>query len=102
MPQPGEDPRRLAHVVLAVAGVDADGVQLEQLAAVVLVDAGDDAAALVHVGAVRVVVEEEQHRRVRGHGAQQVAEAAEHEGTDRLPLVRHDAVARRTRPRCRR
>ena len=74
---PREAPRRIHHVGLGVAGVDADGVQLHQLAPVVLVDAADDAPAHRPRHRVQVVVEVEDHGRVLGGGAQQVAEAAE-------------------------
>ena len=75
----GEDARGIDHAFLAVRGVDADGVQLEQLAPLVL------------VGVLRrrlAVVEIREHRRVLGDGEQQVAELAEGVRADRVGVVR--------------
>ena len=78
MPWPVRQREASIDVGLRVAGVDADRVQLEQLAAVVLVDPADHAAAHRARHRVQVVVEVVEHRRVQRGGAQQVAEAAEH------------------------
>ena len=64
----GQDARQLLHVLLGVARAHAHGVQLHDLAGVVLVDVA---------GGVVGVVEVAQHRRVAQRRLQQVAEAAE-------------------------
>ncbi len=87
----GEAPGHLADVVLGVSAVDAERVQLEQLAGVVLVEpqlpALRGSEALAGRGPV---VEVEEHRRVVGHRAEQVAEGAEEVGADRVALVGRD------------
>src|SRR5439155_11921876 len=89
----GEAARRVDDVVLGVAGVDADRVQLQQLAAVVLVEPADRAPAYRHRRPAEVVVEEVEHRRMGGGGAEQVTELAERVRADRVPLVGGRAVA---------
>ena len=63
----GEDPRRCLDHVLGVARRASDGVQLEQLAALVLVR---------EVLGRLVVAQVEQHRRVQAGGDEQVVEVA--------------------------
>src|SRR5262249_40574662 len=72
------DARKLLYVLLRVACVDTQRVQLEQLAGVVLVDL-----------ALRVlrIVEVDQHRGVHERGEQEVAETPEHVRADRALLV---------------
>ena len=89
----GEAARGVDHVRLRVAGVDADRVQLQELAAVVLVDPADRAAALRARRRVQVVVEVVEHRRVQRHGAEQLAEAAQHVRPHRVALVGRDREA---------
>ena len=78
MDQPVRILAKLGDVGLGVAAVDADRVQLQDLAGEVLVEA--EAAALAGPG-MRPdrlgVVEIEQHRRMARDGEQHVAEAAE-------------------------
>ena len=83
--EPGEDARGGVDVVLVVAAVDADRVQLEQLASVVLVG-----------GVLRRlrVVQVEQHRRVLGRGQQHVLVLAERVLADDLAVVEVAAVPR--------
>jgi hypothetical protein len=81
--QAGQDARRGEHVVLPESGVEADGVQLEQLPAVVLVR--------VRGGGGRGV-QEPQHRRVRADRDQQVGEPAEGVRADRGGVVVRPAV----------
>ena len=73
-----EDPGRVLHHGLGVAGVAADGVQLEQLAALVLV------GPVTHVGPV---VQVQPHRRVQRGGQQEVLEPAEGVLADRGVVV---------------
>ena len=74
----GQHAGQLLHVLLAVAAVHAQRVQLHQLARVVLVDAA--------CGVLRVV-QVAQHGRVARGGAQQVAKAAQCMGANRAFLV---------------
>jgi hypothetical protein len=67
-PQAGQQPCQFLHVALAVAAVDAERVQLQQLAGMVLVQAS---------GGVVLVVEVAQHRRLCRRRDQQVGEAPE-------------------------
>jgi hypothetical protein len=107
---PAHDQGRTPHVGLGVdraaVGLDAQGVQLEQLPSVVLVDAVGPA------GVAALVVEVVQHRAGVRAGRQQVGEAAHGVGSDH-PLValaaaacrvaRHrpsDPTTRALRPRC--
>ena len=88
----GQQQRQLAHIRLAVTGVDAERVQLHHLAAEVLVHA---AAPLLRLPRVRPhglrLIQKHQHRRVQRHRLQQVRKAAGQIGTDRLCLIeRHD------------
>ena len=77
-PHPGQDARQLLHVGLGVAGAHAHGVQLHDLAGVVLVDAA---------GGVLVVVEITQHGRMAQGGLQQVAETPQGPGPDGAVLI---------------
>ena len=77
--EPGEDARGVQDAGLAVPAVDADGVQLEELAALVLVRVRRRRVAVVEVG---------EHRRVLGDAAQQVGELAERVRADRVRVVR--------------
>ena len=80
----GEDPGGVLDVVLGV-GADADGVQLEQLAAEVLVGV---------LGGGVAVVEVDQHRRVGDGGEQDVLVAAEGVGAQRLAVRTAEEVRR--------
>ena len=90
----GENLRELLHVLLRVAAVDAERVQLEQLARVVFVQpallATCPAAGLraARARADRLeVVEVDEHRRMLRRREHHVFEAAEHVRPDRLALV---------------
>jgi hypothetical protein len=74
----GENAGKLLHVHLGVAGADPHGVQLHDLAGVVLVD--------VTLG-VLGVVEIAQHGRMRDGDAQEIAELAERVATQLLLIV---------------
>ncbi|MFO1253291.1 MAG: hypothetical protein U1E77_19665 [Inhella sp.] len=90
----GQHARQLGHVLLAIAGAHAQGVQLHQLARVVLVQAAAAARTLEAGAGGLGVVQVEQHGRVGGHGTEQVAEAPEHMGADGAGLVvRHQHAA---------
>lgn len=82
-----EDERGVLDVLLGVAAVDTDGVQLQQLATVVLLH-----GRFVALVAGVLVVEVVQHRRIPGAGDQQVGEPAERVRTVDLP-VRDGAAA---------
>src|SRR6267143_4582816 len=81
-----EDARERLDVALRVAAVDAERVQLHQLARVVLVEAA---------GAVARVVEVDEHRRMARGGADEVAKAAERLRPHRALLVVGDQRAQR-------
>ena len=70
----GEDERELLHVLLRVAGVDAEGVQLHELAGVVLIDVP---------GGILVVVQIGQHRRMLERREHQILELPERMRPDR-------------------
>jgi len=77
----GQHARQLGHVFLGIAAVDAQGMQLHQLAGVIL----------IQTASLRdPVIEVEQHGRMMGRGAQHLAERAKHVGTDRIALVTCD------------
>ena len=92
--------------LLRVPAVDAERVQLEQLARVVLVQAARSAggahARLSSVAQRRVrrvhraleLIQVEQHRRALRHGAQQVAEVAERARPDHVAVVGRDVEPR--------
>ena len=82
-PPAGEDPRRVLDVVLGV-GADADRVQLEQLAAEVLVGV---------LGGGVAVVEVDEHRRVRHGGEQDVLVPPEGVGAQRVAVRATEQVA---------
>jgi len=113
---PGERARHVDDVLLRVAAVNAEGVQLHQLAPVVLVEAAARTLLVLHPhhhlsppargdaalgidAALRIdalpVVEIEQHRRALRRRAEQIAELSEHARTDRVPLVLGDVLLRR-------
>ena len=79
----GEGPRLLAHVTFGVAAARAEGEQLHQLAAVVLVR---------RVLRVLDAREEDQHRRVVGDVEQEVAERAERAAAEELVLLQHQPL----------
>src|SRR6266403_1295856 len=81
----GENAGELLHVALAIAAGDAERVQLEQLAGVVLVEPLAEPASgrRIRPDGARVV-EVDQHRRMRGDRLQQVGEAAAEMRPDRL------------------
>ena len=93
----GERARDLGHVLLRVAAVDAQRVQLHQLAAVVLVQpsflpvARPSSGSRARTSGVRIgahpVVEIEQHRRTLRRRFEQIAELAEDVRPDRVALV---------------
>ncbi len=78
----GQTARGLHHVLLRVAAVHAERVQLEQLARVVLVRPLDRRA--LHV---RASVEVPEHRRAGGRGAQELGETPERVLADHLAVV---------------
>src|SRR5439155_10649761 len=87
-----ERARHLGDVLLRVAAVDAERVQLHQLARVVLVEAG----ALAAIGPeprrevrsrAEPVVEVKEHRGMRRRPTEQVTEPAERVGPDDVALV---------------
>src|SRR5688572_3508090 len=90
---PGENFRELLHILLRVAAVDAERVQLEQLAGVVLVEAALLAAAGPGARALRArsdrleVVEIHEHRGMLRRRQHHVGKTAEHVRANRLALV---------------
>src|SRR3989454_6758833 len=70
-----EDARHVDHVLLRVAAVHAEGVQLEQLAGVVLVEPQRDALPIIEI---------EQHRRALGRGDQEILEPAQRVRADHV------------------
>ena len=84
----GQHIGKARHVVLRVAAVNAERVQLEDLARQILVQALGliDAGNRIRPDRLRVV-EVKQHRRMSLDGAQHVAEAAKRMGADSLALV---------------
>jgi len=96
----GEAARDLDHVLLRVAAVHSEGVQLHELAGVVLVEphapARVGAAGHHEVGArAEPVVEVEEHRGMTRGGQHEVAEPPERVRPDRLPLVGRQHPAHR-------
>ena len=80
----GQDARQLLHVLLRVAAIDAQRVQLHQLARVVLIDVA---------GGILGVVQVLQHRRMLERRQHQVAEMPERMRADRVLLVVADQPA---------
>ena len=74
----GEHPRQFLHIVLAVATVHAQGVQLHQFAGIVFVEM---------TGGVLLVVQIAQHGRVGGHRPQQIAEMPQGMGANGVLFV---------------
>src|SRR5438128_7611074 len=84
--------RDFLHVLLRITAVDAERMQLHQLARVIFVEATVDPGGLVAFGWIRTrharapVVEIEKHRRrVRG-GAEQIAKASHRKRPNRLSI----------------
>ena len=76
--EPREDQGRRVHLVLGVARIHADGVELEQLAPVVLVRVVLRGLGVVEVG---------HHRRVGRRGGQHVRELAQGVAPDHIAVV---------------
>ena len=92
----GEAAGDFGDIVLGVAAIDAEGVEFEQFAAVVFVEAARAlfAAGLRGVGTHGFpVIEVEQHGRALGGGLQEVFELAEDVRADDVALVFGDQVA---------
>ena len=92
----GEAARGLGDVRLGVAAVHAEGVQFQEFAAVVFVEAARAlfAARLRGIGSDGLpVVEVEQHGGTLGGGFEQVFEFAENAGADDVAFVCGDQVA---------
>ena len=81
-----ERARDLDHVVLRVAAVDAEGVQLEQLAPVVLVQPPARA---------EMIVEVEQHGRAVRHRAEEIAKMPKSARAERVAVPHDERFARR-------
>ena len=123
---PGERPRDFGDILLRVAAIDAERVQLQQLAPIVLVEparrllgrrlapaAGATAARRPGRRARRLgvrprrigahpVVEIEEHRRTLRRRPEQLSEVAEHMRPDRVALVLGQEEPRRSLPARRR
>jgi len=84
---PGQQARETGHILLTVAPVDAQRVQLEDLACEVLVEPFRTPVAGLGVRPDGLrLIEIDQHRRMLLDGLQHVGEAAEHMRPDRLAL----------------
>ena len=88
-----EGARRLVDIGLGVSGVDADGVQFQDLAAVVLIQAVDQNAIHGPAGLRQVVVKVVEHRRMFGGGLEQGFELPHGVGSDGVALVGLDRIA---------
>ena len=97
----GKDPGHLSHIILAIAAIDTERVQLHQFAAIVFIESprsGLRRLPRLHTGGLRVrpnaepVVEVEEHRRTLGHRPQQVAELSQRISTDYIALIAGDEV----------
>ena len=83
----GQDFRELGHVLLGIAAIDPDRVQLQHLARQVFVEAPIPRAPRRRFGSDRLgVVEIEQHRRMARNRDQHIAEPTHHMRADRLVL----------------
>src|SRR5256886_14054820 len=88
----GERAGHLDHVLLGVAAIHAERMQLEQLAAEVLVDAAARAAAALRQrGPLRLrralpVVQVVQHGGTARHGDEQLVKTPQGVGTDHAPV----------------
>src|SRR5207244_1391067 len=90
----GQDAGERLDVLLAVTAIDAERVQLEDLAAEILVEALVAAAADERVRTDRLdIVEIEPHRRMARHREQHVGEPAGDMRTDGLALESADEAA---------
>ena len=90
----GQDARQRLDIVLRIAAIDTERVQLEDFASEILVEAAAGALAGHRIGTDRLrVVEIEQHRRMALDRKQHVGEAAEHVRPDRLALERTGKAA---------
>jgi hypothetical protein len=84
----GQRPGEMAHVVLVVAAVHPDGVQLQDLAGEILVQPPCAALPDARIGTDRaVIVEIDQHGGMAHRCLEQVAEAAEDMRPHRLALI---------------
>ncbi len=99
IPQPrdrpaGQDAGKRLDVLLRIAAIDAERVQLEDLTAEILVESLAGAPADQRVGPDRLnVVEVEAHPRMARHGEQHIGEAAGDVRADRLALEGADEAA---------
>ena len=82
----------LLYILLRITTINAERVQLQQFARVVFIKTAIDTGRLVPSGGIRTrharspVVEIEKHRRRMRRGAEQVAETAQGEGTNRFAI----------------
>src|SRR5437867_3052964 len=88
----GEAAGRFGDVLLCVASIHAEGVQLQQFAAVVLVQSsaraiGGSACGHIVLTDRLPIVQVEKHRRTLSRRSQQIAELAQHVRPDRLTFV---------------
>src|SRR5690349_7138936 len=96
----GKATRHFLHVLLRVATIDSERVQLHQLARVVLVDTASllllrpetTGSAGVRSNALKVV-EVEQHRRTLRRRFEQIGELRQRVGTNRVAIVRSQQPA---------
>ena len=95
----GQHPRQLGHILLRVAAVHAQGVQLHHLARIVFVEALRGLAVIPGArGGLRVgthalpVVQVPQHRRTLCRGQQQVAERSQRPWTNHVALIRRHQI----------
>src|SRR5204863_6630065 len=77
----GEDARQLGDILLRVSAIDAQGVELHDLAGVVFVERTATRAGVVEI--------EKHRRRLRGRG-KQILEASPDARADRIALVAGD------------
>ena len=86
--------RQLDHIVLIVAGTEADGMQLQHFPCEVFIDpaASRPGTRAVRTGAA-VLIEIDQHHRRACHGTQHITEGPRHMRADCLLHIGHRAVA---------
>src|SRR5215472_6298630 len=83
-----QNTRQSVYVLLGIAAIDAERVQLHHLARKVLVESlSVTTGGRTSGGCVQCIVEINEHRRMFCHGKEQVTESAQREGTDRPLLV---------------